>query len=74
MNVFIVFVWFLGWIIAIWVRLARLNEKKGGLRIWKEGLTIKIKYIITIYIYILDPRGPGPYLGPSLDLYQMFTR
>ena len=29
MNVFIVFVKFLGWIVIIWVRLGRFIEKKG---------------------------------------------
>ena len=29
MNVFIVFVKFLGWIVIIWVRLDRFIEKKG---------------------------------------------
>ena len=39
MKVFIVFVKFLGWIIVIWVRVARLSGEKGG-------LTTKMKYII----------------------------
>ena len=45
LNVFIVFVKILGWIVAIWVRLVRLIGDKGD-------PTIKMKYIITIYIYI----------------------
>ena len=32
MNVFIVFVNFLGWIVAIWVRLAKLIGENEGLR------------------------------------------
>ena len=30
MNIFIVFVKLLGWIVAIWMRLARLIEEKGS--------------------------------------------
>ena len=33
MNVFIVFVKFLGWIVVIWVRLARLIEDKWGFKV-----------------------------------------
>ena len=47
MNVFIVFVKFLDWIVAIWLRLAKLIKEKGGLRFWKEDPTIKMKYLIT---------------------------
>ena len=39
---FIVFVKFLDWIIAIWMRLARLIRKKGNLRFWKEGQLQKL--------------------------------
>jgi len=46
-NDFIVFVKFLGWIVALWVRLVMLIEEKGDLRFWKRGPTTKIKYIIT---------------------------
>ena len=35
MNVFIIFVKFLGWIVSIWVRLVRLIREKGALRFWK---------------------------------------
>ena len=37
--ILIVFVKFLGWIVAIWVRIVRLIREKGG-------LTTKIKYRI----------------------------
>ena len=47
MNVFIVFVKFLDWIVAIWLRLAKLIKEKGGLRFWKGDPTIKMKYLIT---------------------------
>ena len=43
MNIFIVFVKFLDWIVAIWVRLVKLIEEK-------EGLTIKMKYRMIIKI------------------------
>ena len=46
MNIFIVFVKFLGGIVAIWVRLIMLIVEKGGLR-FRNGLTTKIKNIIT---------------------------
>ena len=50
MNIFIIFIKFLGKIVVIWVRLARLIGEKGG-------LTTKMKYRITkIYIYF-GPRG-----------------
>ena len=35
MNVFIIFVNFLGWIVSIWVRLVRLTREKEALRFWK---------------------------------------
>ena len=34
-NVFIIFVKFLDWIVAIWVKLVRLIEENRGLRFWK---------------------------------------
>ena len=43
MNIFIVFVKFLGWIVANLIRIARLIGEKGG-------PTTKMKYIITIKI------------------------
>ena len=39
MNIFIIFVKFLDWIVAIWVKLVKLIGEK-------EGQTIKIKYKI----------------------------
>ena len=45
MNVFIGFVKFLGWIVAIWFKLVRLIGEKEGLRFWNGGPTTKIKYI-----------------------------
>ena len=69
MNVFIIFVKFLGWIIAIWVRLTRLIGENGGLRLWKGA-----QMHIYIYIYIITifkkkrPRGAwGPLPGFVLD-------
>ena len=76
MNVFIVFVKFLGWIVIIWVRLGRFIEKKGP-KVLEGSPITKIKHIITIkknsfgprwgpkHIItkkkiLLDPRGPGP--------------
>ena len=60
MNIFTVFVKFLDWIVAIWVRLVKLIGEK-------EGPTIKMKYrMIIIIIKKLDLGGPGPHLGPSL--------
>ena len=47
MNVFIVFVKFLSWIVAIWVILIRLIEEKGS-KVLKGGSTTKMIYIITI--------------------------
>ena len=67
MNVFIIFIKFLGWIVAIWMRLIRLIEEKGNLRFWKEATT-KIKHRITKK-KILDPGGPGPLPNPSLIIW-----
>ena len=41
MNIFIIFVKFLDWIVAIWVKLVKLI-------IEKEGPTIKMKYRMII--------------------------
>ena len=46
MNVFIVFIKFLGWVVAIWVSLASLIEENGDIK-FSKGPTTKIKYIIT---------------------------
>ena len=54
MNIFIIFIKFLGKIVVIWVRLARLIGEKGG-------LTTKMKYKMTKNFF--GPRGPGPPLG-----------
>ena len=40
---FIVFVKFFGWIVAMWVRLARFIEEKGGLQFRKGGSNYKNK-------------------------------
>ena len=40
MNVFIVFVKFLGWIVAIWVKLAKLIEEKGP-KVLKGGIQLQ---------------------------------
>ena len=61
MNVFIVFVKFLGWIVAIWVRLVRLIEEKGGLRFWKGGPIKKTKYVITKKILAKGGGGGSPW-------------
>ena len=37
MNIFIVFVKFLGCIVVSWVRLARLIKEERDLRVWKRG-------------------------------------
>ena len=55
MNIFITFIKFLDWIVAIWVRLARFIEENGGLRFWKGGVTTKMKYIISLKKKKLDP-------------------
>ena len=47
MDDFIVFIKFLGWIVVIWVRLAKVIKKKG-LKVLEEGSITKMKYIITI--------------------------
>ena len=47
MNVFIVFVKYLGWIIAIWVRLVKIIEENGGPKILEGGPITKMIYIIT---------------------------
>ena len=67
MNVFIVFVKFLGWIIAIWIRLARLIGRRGP-KVLERGLTIKMKYIITIKK--IGPRGAS---SPHLVLFLFLT-
>ena len=58
MNIFIIFVKFLGWIVSIWVKLDRLIRKK-------RGPTTKMKYIITDNKKN-GPRSLGPHLGLSL--------
>jgi len=46
-NVFIVFIKFLGWVVAIWLSLASLIEENGDIKFWK-GANYKNKiYIIT---------------------------
>ena len=62
MNIFIIFVKFLGWIVAIWVKLARLTGEKGG-------TITKMKYRMTKNKKNLDPRGLGPPPGsvPNLN-------
>ena len=66
MNVFIVFVKFLGWIVVIWMGLVRLIEEKGDLRFWKSGPTTKIKYIITKINKFWN--GGEPPWGPSRSI------
>jgi len=68
-NAFIVFVKFLGWIVAIWVRLARLIEENGYLRFWK-GPNYKNK-IYNNYKKNLDPGGPGSV--PALNKYKIIS-
>ena len=43
MNIFIIFVKFLGWIVAIWVRLVKLFGEKGGPTIKRKYRMIKKK-------------------------------
>ena len=43
MNAFIVFVKFLGWIVANCTRLVRMIGEEEGLRFWKRGPTTKNK-------------------------------
>ena len=42
MNVFIVFVKFLSWIVAIWVKLVRMIRKKGAQGFERDNYKIKI--------------------------------
>ena len=67
MNVFIVFIKFLGWIVAIWVKLVRLIEEKEAYG-FERGPTTKIISIITKKKIALrvDPGPLCPHLGPSL--------
>ena len=46
-----------------------------GLRFWKKGPTIKIKYIITIYIVGSGGPGPLPVFVPdtSEEFYFIFS-
>ena len=66
MNVFIVFVKFLGWIVASGARLARLIGEEGGPKILEvRGPTTKMKNIISKKKKNgLGP--PPPSLGSSL--------
>ena len=60
MNIFIVFVKFLGCIVSIWMRLVRFIEEKRDLRFWK-GPATKIKHIITKKeIWTQGARALGP--------------
>ena len=65
MKIFIVFVKFFGWTVAIWVKLVRFILEKKGQRFWK-GLTTKIKNIIKKK---MDPRGlrPPPESVPTIS-------
>ena len=62
MNIFIVFVKFFGWIVAIWMRLVRLIVEKKRFKVLEGGLTTKMKNIITKK-KIGSKGGLGP-LGP----------
>ena len=65
---FFVFVKFLGWKVAILVRLVRLRG--GGLRFWKEPNYKNELYNNSVNNKKRGPRGAqaplGPHLGPSL--------
>ena len=66
----------MGWIVAIWVRLVRLIEEKGGLRFWKGGPIKKMKYVITKKILAKGGGGGsplGPHLGLSLSQTLIYT-
>ena len=65
MNIFIVFVKFLDWIVAIWVRLVKLFGEKGG-------PTIKRKYRMIKKKKKLDLGGLGP-PPVSIPLYKLST-
>ena len=63
-NVFIVFVKFLSWIVAIWVKLVRLIRKKGAQGFERDNYKIKINKKIgpwvlslCVYIYIYMPEN-----------------
>ena len=68
---FIVFVKFFGWIVAMWVRLARFIEEKGALRFWKGGPITKMKYImVKKKNWTQEGSSPlGPHMGLSLVKY-----
>ena len=70
-NIFIIFIKFLDWIVAIWVRLARFIEENGGLRFWKRGVTTKMKYIIS---FKKKKIGPGGVQAPLYknEIYNKF--
>ena len=63
MNVFIVFVKFLSWIVAIWVKLVRLIRKKGAQGFERDNYKIKkfgpwiLSPCVYIYIYIYMPEN-----------------
>ena len=67
MNDFIIFVKFLGWIVTIWVKLARLIIEKRVLWFWKGGSITKMTYITTKINNKFGPKW-DPHLGPSLLL------
>ena len=64
MNIFIIFVKFLDWIVAIWVKLVKLIGEK-------EGPTIKMKY--RMIKKKMDLGGPGPPPG-SIPVYKLSTQ
>ena len=64
MNIFIIFVNFLDWIVAIWVRLVKLIEEK-------EGLTVKMKH--RIIKKNIRPRGTRP-PPRSVLVYKLSTQ
>ena len=73
---FIVFVKFFGWIVAMWVRLARSIEEKGGLQFWKGGPITKMKYIMVKKK--IGPRRARVPLGPIwvcpwLNIFMVIT-
>ena len=65
MNIFTIFVKFLDWIVAIWVRLVKLIGEK-------EGPTIKMKYRM-IKKKKKGPRGPRAPPG-SVPMYKLSTQ
>ena len=70
-NDFIVFVKFLSWIVAIWMKLSKLIRRKRP-KVLEEDPNIKIKYNVITKKKNGPKESPGPleppHLGPFLSL------